>query len=164
MQYAVKMTTSNFCEKQYELVRESRSVLFEYCKTISEEHFLQEHSSFGRGGSIRNLLVHIANTYQFWIGQEFLKKEMAFTEYISVKSLDSVVQLFSEIDNILEEFFSAIKQEGLSTDVGCNQEESDVLAFKYFTHVITHEFHHKGQILSLSRQLGYVPVDTDVMR
>ena len=36
--------------------------------------------------------------------------------------------------------------------------------FKLFTHVITHEFHHQGQILPMSRQLGYIPVDTDVMR
>jgi uncharacterized damage-inducible protein DinB len=33
-----------------------------------------------------------------------------------------------------------------------------------FTHVITHEFHHKGQILTMSRTLGYIPVDTDVIR
>nr|WP_261382294.1 DinB family protein [Mucilaginibacter achroorhodeus] len=33
-----------------------------------------------------------------------------------------------------------------------------------FTHVITHEFHHKGQLVNMSRQLGYIPVDTDVIR
>ncbi len=33
-----------------------------------------------------------------------------------------------------------------------------------YTHVITHEFHHKGQILTMSRLLGYIPVDTDVIR
>ncbi|MCB0640529.1 MAG: ATP-binding cassette domain-containing protein, partial [Phaeodactylibacter sp.] len=37
-------------------------------------------------------------------------------------------------------------------------------ALKLFTHVITHEFHHKGQVLSFSRHLGYTPVDTDVLR
>jgi uncharacterized damage-inducible protein DinB len=33
-----------------------------------------------------------------------------------------------------------------------------------YTHVITHEFHHKGQMLSMSRILGYIPVDTDAIR
>ncbi|HEX8506591.1 MAG TPA: DinB family protein [Hymenobacter sp.] len=33
-----------------------------------------------------------------------------------------------------------------------------------FPHVITHEFHHKGQILSMSRLLGHVPVDTGAIR
>jgi uncharacterized damage-inducible protein DinB len=31
-----------------------------------------------------------------------------------------------------------------------------------FTHVMTHEFHHKGQLLSMFRILGHVPPDTDV--
>lgn len=35
---------------------------------------------------------------------------------------------------------------------------------KIFTHVITHGFHHKGQILSLNRHLKYAPVDTDIIR
>ncbi|WP_423227985.1 DinB family protein [Sabulibacter ruber] len=30
--------------------------------------------------------------------------------------------------------------------------------------MITHEFHHKGQIPSLGRHLGFVPDDTDVVR
>jgi uncharacterized damage-inducible protein DinB len=31
-----------------------------------------------------------------------------------------------------------------------------------FTHVLTHEFHHKGQIMSMCRLLGHQPPDTDV--
>ncbi|MCB0535444.1 MAG: hypothetical protein KDD14_24780 [Saprospiraceae bacterium] len=44
--------------------------------------------------------------------------------------------------------------------------EKEILAppLRLFTHIVTHEFHHKGQILSLSRHLGYTPVDTDIMR
>jgi uncharacterized damage-inducible protein DinB len=45
-----------------------------------------------------------------------------------------------------------------------NNGSHDTSAFQIFTHVITHEFHHKGQILSLSRHLGYTPVDTDIIR
>ncbi|RSK47607.1 hypothetical protein EI291_14730 [Hymenobacter rigui] len=33
-----------------------------------------------------------------------------------------------------------------------------------FTHIIRHEFHHKGQMLNMSRQLGCTPVDTDAIR
>lgn len=37
-------------------------------------------------------------------------------------------------------------------------------AYGIFTHVITHEFHHKGHAMTMARLLGYTPVDTDVMR
>ena len=46
--------------------------------------------------------------------------------------------------------------------------ERDRMPLRYttdtlFTHVITHEFHHKGQLLTLSRILGYVPPDEDII-
>lgn len=152
-----------FCKTQYVLVCGSREVLFDYCKTISNVHFTSSHSSFGRGGSIRNLLAHIANTYEFWIGQQFLKKEIVFTEYNSVTGMDDVVQVFNSIDRMMEEFFS-VAENAESEKTNINLEENSPSAFKLFTHVITHEFHHKGQILSLSRHMGYIPVDTDIMR
>ena len=127
-------------------------------------HFTSTHSSFGRGGSIRNLIVHIATTYQFWIGQEFLKKEMVFTEYTSITGMEDVVRLFNSVDLLMEEFFSEAENLGRDDIKPGIKEENTLYAFKLFTHVITHEFHHKGQILSLSRQLGYIPVDTDIMR
>ena len=146
------------------MVRDSRKVLFEYCKTISNADFTSTHSSFGRGGSIRNLIVHIANTYEFWIGKEFLKKEMVFTDYACVTGMEDAVRLFNAVDHLMEEFFSAAENPGSDDIKAVIREENSLSAFKLFTHVITHEFHHKGQILSLSRQLGYVPVDTDIMR
>jgi uncharacterized damage-inducible protein DinB len=33
-----------------------------------------------------------------------------------------------------------------------------------FTHLLTHEFHHKGQIMTMCRLLGHIPPDTDVIR
>lgn len=63
-----------YAQKQYTFVQESRNILFEYCQTIRPEDFINQNSSFGRGGSIRNLLVHIANTYELWIAETALKK------------------------------------------------------------------------------------------
>lgn len=153
-----------FAAIQYEYVRQSRSALLEYCATITPSDFLQENSSFGRG-SIRNLLVHVANTYEYWIGKVGLQKEMTFTEYESVSQIKEVEGLFDQIDKLMEEFLTATDGLQLSTiDYKINEKHAQTNAGKLFTHVITHEFHHKGQILSLSRHLGYIPVDTDVIR
>ena len=149
---------------QYEFVKSSRKVLLEYCKNLSGENFLIENSDFGRG-SVRNLLVHIGNTYEFWIGRESLKKNMKFTEYDSVKDVIEVEAFFYNIDSLLAEFINVYAETDM-VDIETSIRGKVIVAtpLKLFTHVITHEFHHKGQILSLSRHLGYVPVDTDVMR
>ena len=149
---------------QYEYVKSSRVVLLEYCKTLSVKDFLIENSIFGRG-SVRNLLVHIGNTYEFWIGRHSLNKNLTFTEYNSVKNADEVNDFFSNINLLLEEFVR-VYSEKYMVDIDININDKIIIAtpLKLFTHVITHEFHHKGQILSLSRHLGYVPVDTDIIR
>ena len=153
----------NFCKQQYEFVRESRAVLFNYCKTISEKHFMAENNFFGRGGSIRNLLVHIANTYEFWIAQQSLNHEVIFSTYDSKKTVTDIVELFDIVDIFMNEFISLIAENKL-IGYKVNEIKNTAAPFRLFSHVITHEFHHKGQILSLSRHLGYLPVDTDIMR
>lgn len=157
-------SSTHFWQSQYELIRQSRAVLLSYCADMLTADFLQENSSFGRG-SIRNLLVHIANTYQFWIGRHALGREMDFTAYTAVNDVEETIRLFQSIDELMADFFTRFADhpgQEIDFEIGCNK--GSAIAMKLFTHVITHEFHHKGQVLSLSRHLGYVPVDTDVMR
>ena len=149
---------------QYNLVCSSRGVLLDYCASISATDFVTENSSFGRG-SIRNLLVHIGNTYEFWIGMHALKLDMPFTEYKAVSDVFPARAFFLTIDSLVDRFIELYSGRWLE-DLALTNEDQTFTAtpLKLFTHVITHEFHHKGQILSLSRHLGYIPVDTDIMR
>jgi uncharacterized damage-inducible protein DinB len=153
-----------YFQQQYEFVKSSRKVLLDYCKTLSGKDFLIENSTFGRG-SVRNLLVHIGNTYEFWIGKHSLDKKISFTEYNSVKNAEEAEGFFFNIDLLLNGFVNVYSEKG-TIEIEINIDDKIIIAtpLKLFTHVITHEFHHKGQILSLSRHLGYVPVDTDIIR
>jgi uncharacterized damage-inducible protein DinB len=151
-------------KQQYELVRSARSVLLDYCETITAEHFTAENSTFGRG-SIRNLLIHNANTYQWWIGKTALQREVGFTEYDAISDVAQTRALFDQIDAFMQDFFIRFEANQLEP-VSASLREKTFMStpLELFTHSITHEFHHKGQILSLSRHLGYVPADTDIIR
>jgi len=139
-------------------------VLLSYCTTITEKDFLRENALFGKG-SIRNLLVHIGNTYEYWIGKHALGKEISFKELGSVTNAHIAEAYFLEIDELMEEFLNSYSEK-METEVylSLDSKAISITPLKLFTHVITHEFHHKGQILSLSRHLGYIPVDTDIIR
>lgn len=153
-----------YIRKQYAYVQESRKILFDYCRTISVKDFCRESSSFGRGGSIRNLLVHIANTYEFWIAKAALGRAVDFAEYEAHKSIRDVVSLFDYVDLFIDEFMHRMNDAEGEIEFELNGAKRSEEPIKLFSHVITHEYHHKGQILSLSRHLGYTPVDTDIMR
>ncbi len=150
---------------QYDMVRHSRDVLLLYCDTVSPADFLVENSSFGRE-SMRNLLVHIGNTYEFWLGNQGLqKKDIPFTAYGAVSNVGECRAFFRRIDALMTEFITFFAKNYLDyIHVELNGASTKATPLKLFTHTITHEFHHKGQILSLSRHLGYTPVDTDILR
>ncbi|HJY12801.1 MAG TPA: DinB family protein [Flavobacterium sp.] len=155
---------SNYAKEQYEYIKGSRNILFDYCKTISAEDFINQNTSFGRGGSMRNLLVHIVNTYEYWIANIALKKNVKYAEYENYSTIQEVIILFDSIDKLMVDFIFALDNFDNEIEYEIQNIKSSVKPFKLFTHVTTHEFHHKGQILSLSRHLGYIPVDTDIMR
>lgn len=149
---------------QYIFVQSSRQVLFDYCRSISERDFVAENSSFGRG-SIRNLLVHIGNTYEFWIGRQALNFEMDVTAYTTINDVLQAKEFFVTIDSLIARFIDVYAGKHLEELVfEINHQKVSASPLKLFTHVITHEFHHKGQILTLSRHLGYIPIDTDIIR
>ncbi len=159
------MTSFDYVTEQYKEVTGSRQVLLDYCKTISAADLINENSSFGRGGSIRNLLVHIVNVYEFWIGNNTLQKNITFTTYESKATITAIIALFEGVNVLMAEFLDMFKQEEQKQiTYELNKQTQSASMLKIFTHVITHEFHHKGQILSLSRHLGYIPVDTDMIR
>lgn len=154
----------NILKSQYDHVISSRSVLLQYCWEIPFDKLTLENSSFGRG-SIRNLLVHTANCYEFWVGKNALKKDDLFTTYKSQENIVQIENLFLKVDHLMEEFIKKMN-EGYNRpiDYEINGIKGVTDYIQIFTHVTMHEFHHKGQILSLSRHLGYIPVDTDVIR
>ncbi len=150
--------------EQYAMVRDSRKVLLEYCAILTPNDFVNQNTNFGRGGSVRNLLVHNVNTYLYWIANVSLKKNIPFLEYESYTTIKDVSLLFDMVDSLMDQFMLLFESDPVEIEFEINNVTTKTIPFKIFTHVITHEFHHKGQILSLSRHMGYTPVDTDIMR
>jgi len=151
-------------QQQYELVLGSRNTLIDYLKTIEHADLLTDKSGFGKG-SIRNLLVHICDTYASWIGERALKKEITYLSPSNFNNMEDCLGYFNVIDNYMKEFIAQFGN-NCSTPIEISRfgEIIQISPLQLYTHVITHEFHHKGQIMSLSRHLNYTPVDADIIR
>ncbi|WP_298156855.1 DinB family protein [Flavobacterium sp.] len=149
---------------QYELIKSSRRVLLDYCRTFAVDDFTKVDVTFGFG-SIRNLLVHVANTYEWWIGAQGLGDHKPFTPYDAISTVDQLEILFVTVDQLVEDFCLKYHNDlTCEIPVSLRKQSFNSTPLELFTHVITHEFHHKGQVLTLSRHLGYTPVDTDIIR
>jgi uncharacterized damage-inducible protein DinB len=149
---------------QYNLVKSSREVVFQTCKDLKEEYtFVPEGSNF----SVRDMQVHIAVVYQYWllqIGQGIMKE---YAEPVLCKDVDAVRAIFTDVNDIVEGFCHTFHDDWSSErtfDIPSRSLSLQVSPLTIFTHAITHEFHHKGQIMKMARQLGIVPPDTDIIR
>lgn len=154
---------SIYFTQQYPLIQNTRSILINYCESISQKDFVKIDNGFGIA-SIRDLLVHIANCYRAWLGRS-LKKEVDLVPCDQIRSINDVSNLFKKVDKQMQQFIDFVEKEQPTTmTISRNGEILKLSPLRLFSHVTTHEFHHKGQILSLSRQLGYTPVDTDIIQ
>lgn len=150
---------------QYRLVQSARSVLLDYCSTIRANDLTASPSHFG-GGNIRNLLVHIANVYGFWLGTFALRRSVAPVSPDSVQSVRAIRPLYDRMDLLTADFIRHFSDGDATVtgDIPGRSEPVTTTPLALLTHVITHEFHHKGQIMSMTRQLGYTPPDADIIR
>lgn len=154
---------SDLVAYQYALVQSSREVVFDFCETFREGDFTKGVTFDGK--SISQLYVHIANTYHGWIvtiARNARAKRFNENDYDTVQRMR---KLFAEVDAIVMDFIGD-SQPDWSEDIKAKvrNQPFTLTKVKIITHVITHEFHHKGQILMLARNMGYVPPDTDMIR
>lgn len=155
----------NLLEQQYQLVKGTREVVFQYLEQVVKHDILTAVDVFNHK-SISYLMVHVANTYISWAGNFSLSMEKAYyvdNEQVTIAQLKSI---FKEVDAVMAQFISSFADDPLRPVKGYKWADKyiETDAYSIFTHVLTHEFHHKGQMMSMSRLLGHLPPDTDVMR
>ena len=151
--------------KQYTFVQDSRSVLLSFCDAVSAAHFVTEVEGFGRGGSMRNLVVHVANSYRYWITGHCFGEGIAPLVYDEYVNVDDCRKLYKTVDDEMLRLISSFEMDYLKDITSSGRDNTFIASpFKVFMHGITHEYHHKGQVLSIARHLGYIPVDTDIIR
>jgi uncharacterized damage-inducible protein DinB len=151
---------------QYEEIKGARGALLAYYETMKPEELYQPISAFNNS-SIADLLVHNVNTYISWINNFGLDRSLPFYKTEDIKSLDEIKLLFEKVNTFMAEFLEKYQgdfQEPFTALIKHRGFSMTLSPLQLYTHVITHEFHHKGQILSMSRILGYIPVDTDAIR
>jgi len=137
----------------------------DYCATVKPEHFIQEVEGFGRGGSMRSLLTHVANSSQHWIAVHTFRENPQRITADAAPTVNHCRELYKKIDELVYRLIYSFEN-SYHTEITSVTGDKTFMAspFKVFMHIITHEYHHKGQILTISRHLGYTPVDTDILR
>ena len=155
----------NVLSTQYEFARDSRKRLLKYCEKISPQDFLKENENFG-GRSIQFLLIHVANVYEYYLKNFIEGKGFPSKDNYLIDKIYLVERHYEKVNEIVSVFVEKYKDDFeivISGKIPNYNKILNTTPLQLFTHTATHEFHHKGQILTMGRLLGYKPIDTDII-
>ena len=155
---------------EYKWVRQNREILLEQCSNLNENEISKEFD-FGFQ-NIKKSLVHIAGCYHAWLGSfvlEKIERPLFTNEEITTLDINDIKQYFLEADQYVEEILDRESNEldnRIHKTAIWKQDNQFIekTIRQLLFHSITHEYHHKGQIVTMLRMLGYTPNNTDVLR
>jgi uncharacterized damage-inducible protein DinB len=114
--------------------------------------------------TLREQVIHIFNCEGFWVhtlqGLSYVDRSPAQCPAVSDASLFE-----QEVIQQTHTYLSGLTDRQLNSDTELNFSDGDVAIRTpalIFHHVLTHAFHHKGQIVAMCRALGYPAPDTDL--
>ncbi len=157
------MTT--LLQQQYTLIQSSREVVFNFIEHEAGNDLNKPVAAFDNK-TMRYLLVHTANTYLHWLSYFAHKQEVNFVNDENFTTIALIKSLYEKADQAVENFLFAFADNLNLKIAGTLSHNRQVTAtpLQLFTHVTTHEFHHKGQVMTMARLLGHPPPDTDIIR
>ena len=139
--------------------------LLNHAEGLQPGVFTTEMPGFGRS-SIKNQLAHLAATEQFWVNAVQGRTTPRW-DYGSFKDVTSVRSVKEKIKRDTIEYLAHVDETTLSTTLTSKPPDwMGPLRSPAFIlcHVITHAFHHKGQVVAMFRIAGHPIGDTDLQR
>lgn len=157
-------------KKEYQWVKQNRKELLDFCSKIDEKDLNRRIDGFGFQ-SMKETLVHVADCYHAWIGSFILQKTtkpITPKEHVIHVSLNDIKLRFEQVDEFVNEFFETFSEQmeiPIQKPIPwrATTEVISMTPRKLMMHTITHEYHHKGQIVSMARLMGYEPPNTDIL-
>jgi uncharacterized damage-inducible protein DinB len=126
---------------------------------------------FGRtlGGSfssVHGTLAHIYAAEWIWLERWNRKSPRGLPTSQEVPTLDVLREKWVAVERAARDFVARVTQENLEeviTYVNVKGETWSYSLADMFVHVVNHSTYHRGQVATMLRQLGKVPLSTDFL-
>jgi uncharacterized damage-inducible protein DinB len=143
----------------------SLGLVLDHLSTMPADDYVREVSGFGFR-TLREQTIHIFNCEGFWLQT---LQGLPYSDRTSGEcpALADVRGLQKEVSQSTHAYLSILTDQQLNADTELHFSDGDVAVRTpalVIHHVLTHAFHHKGQIVAMCRALGHPAPDTDLNR
>jgi uncharacterized damage-inducible protein DinB len=149
--------------KLHDWTHASLNLLLNHLSTMPTDDYVKQLSGFGFP-TLREQTIHIFNCEGFWVhtlqGLQYANRTVEDCPDLADASL-----LQKEVSHSTHAYLSTLTNQQLNADTKLHFSDGDVAVRTpalVLHHVLTHAFHHKGQIVAMCRILGHPAPDTDL--
>lgn len=142
----------------------SLDVVLDHIAGVPMEALRKEIAGFGYGNVVKQV-AHILSTESGWV----LRLQSAPARLWAAESFAKVEDFRTAKRTVMGStlaYLDSLSDGQLNTEIPRPREWVGAMRAPAFIllHVVTHAFHHKGQIVAMLRLLGYPAPDTDMQR
>jgi uncharacterized damage-inducible protein DinB len=150
----------------YEFNAWANSQIWTALRPLTDEEFRRDFGiSFG---SVQGTVIHIVGGEWIWLDrfingtyQDFRERMQADWNAEKIPDSATLETRWEALDRTWREFMSSLTEERLESAIMTRGGEMPLV--KCLTHILNHSTYHRGQVVSLLRQLGRTPPSTDYL-
>jgi uncharacterized damage-inducible protein DinB len=150
-------------ETLYAWVRQTRAPLMTALEALGPARYTAPQATLA-GDSVRDRHIHMAQCYLHWVARVGLERDLPGFDAAAVQRPADAAPAFAQADEAVASLcrrYAGRLDERFARTVA--QGRRQFTARWLLSHPITHEFHHKGQIVVVLRMFGIDPGDTDLV-
>ncbi|HEV2854334.1 MAG TPA: DinB family protein [Thermoanaerobaculia bacterium] len=137
-------------------------VLLDAARGVSPEHLTRDAGvSFG---SMLGTLSHVLGSQRRWLAR-FVGQDSAISDP-AFPNAEGLAAGWSETASQLEFFLASLTEDQLAAEITWTNDRGEVITrplWQPVFHMVNHSTYHRGQVVSLMRQMGYQPPKTDLI-
>ncbi len=137
--------------------------IFEALAGIPADQYLQDMKS--SHGGIHGTFVHTIGAEKIWL-ERFLGAPQPFLTQDGIKSLADLKVIWEKVGYDTAKWLGTMSDKKLQETFTMKTLKGDTFVhifWQAFQHVVNHSSYHRGQIITMLRQLGQKPVSTDLI-
>lgn len=144
---------------------DSLDLVYAHALALTPQQFVIEIPGFGRA-SVRDQLMHVIACEQGWVHglQNLSWSKWSGADFPTAASLQAAKE---QVKNETIAYLEGLSDQQLNTELTdrpANWVRPPGTPAFVLHHVLTHAFHHKGQVVAMFRLLGCPAPDTDLQR
>ena len=138
--------------------------IFDALAQLPEEQYLQDLKN--SHGGIHTTLIHLVGAERVWLERWQGGEISPFLSTLGLKTLAEVKTIWEKVGYDTAKWLSSMTDKKLNETFTMKTQKGDAFTHVYwqaFQHLVNHSSYHRGQIVTMLRQLGAKPPTTDLI-